>query len=76
LFLWAGWPTFWEANWQLRWKKPSVSPNVKPRKFSVEEYALMGEVGVFAPGERVELIEGEIIPVGPHNKNMVCASPN
>jgi len=45
-----------------------MSLNVKPRKFSVEEYALMGEAGVFGPGERVELIEGEIIPLSPQNK--------
>lgn len=40
--------------------------HVTPRKFSVEEYVKMGEAGVFAPDERVELIEGEIIPVSPH----------
>lgn len=45
-----------------------MSLNVKPRKFSVEEYARMGEAGVFRPDERVELIEGEIIPVSPHNR--------
>ena len=27
----------------------------------------MGDAGIFAPGERVELIEGEIIPVSPQN---------
>lgn len=42
--------------------------HVKPRKFSVEEYARMGEAGIFPPGERVELIEGEIIPVSPQNR--------
>ena len=31
------------------------------RKFTVGEYHLMGEAGVFAPGDRVELINGEII---------------
>lgn len=41
--------------------------HVSARKFSVTEYARMGEAGVFAPGERVELIEGEIIPVSPQN---------
>lgn len=39
--------------------------DLKPRKFTVEEYAKMGEAGVFAADERVELIEGEIIPVSP-----------
>ncbi len=27
----------------------------------------MGQAGVFPPGERVELIEGEIFPMSPHN---------
>lgn len=45
-----------------------MSLNVKPRKFSVEEYALMGEAGVFRPDERVELIEGEVIPVSPQDR--------
>ena len=41
--------------------------NIKPRSFTVTEYAKMGEAGVFRPGERVELIEGEIVPMSPHN---------
>lgn len=41
--------------------------NVEPRRFTVEEYAKMGEAGVFRPGERVELIEGEIVPMSPQN---------
>jgi Uma2 family endonuclease len=44
-----------------------VTVNLKPRLFTVEEYALMIEAGVFAPDERVELIEGEIIAVSPAN---------
>ena len=42
--------------------------NVKPRKFNVDEYVRMGEAGVFRPDERVELIEGEIVPMSPHNR--------
>lgn len=45
-----------------------MSIDVRPRRFTVEEYAKMGEAGVFAPDERVELIEGEIIPVSPQNR--------
>ncbi len=44
-----------------------MSLNLTPRKFSVEEYARMGEAGIFAPDERVELLEGEIIPVSPQD---------
>lgn len=42
--------------------------HLKPRKFSVAEYAQMGEAGIFRDGERVELIEGEIVPMSPHNR--------
>jgi Uma2 family endonuclease len=34
-------------------------------KLSVEDYHRMGEAGIFAPGERVELIEGEVIDMAP-----------
>jgi Uma2 family endonuclease len=35
------------------------------RALTVDEYHRMGEAGVFAPDERVELIEGELIPMAP-----------
>lgn len=38
---------------------------VKKYYFNVEEYHLMGEVGIIAPGHRVELIYGEIIEMRP-----------
>ena len=44
------------------------------RALSVTEYHLMGDVGIFAPGERVELIEGEIInmpPIGSTHSGIV-----
>ncbi len=44
-----------------------MSIQLRTRKFTVKEYALMGEAGVFDDDERVELIEGEIIPLSPQN---------
>jgi Uma2 family endonuclease len=40
------------------------------RRFTVEEFQRMGEAGIIAPGERVELIDGEVYemtPVGPRH---------
>jgi len=48
------------------------------RRFTVEEYYLMGEAGIFRPEERLELIEGEIhlmSPRGPkHSSSITYAS--
>jgi Uma2 family endonuclease len=38
---------------------------VHPRLFTVDEYYAMGEAGVFAPDERVELLDGEILTMPP-----------
>lgn len=46
------------------------------RRFTVEEFQRMGEAGIFAPDERVELIGGEIIrmtPIGPWHMESVFA---
>jgi Uma2 family endonuclease len=46
------------------------------RRFTVEEFQRMGEVGIFAPDERVELIDGEVIemtPIGPRHMESVFA---
>lgn len=40
---------------------------LKPRRFTVEEYNKMAEAGIFA-GERVDLIDGEILPLSAHDK--------
>lgn len=42
----------------------------EPRRFSVDEYYAMAAAGVFAPGERIELLDGEIVtmaPIGPRH---------
>lgn len=47
---------------------------ITKRKLSVEEYHRMAEVGILAPEEKVELIEGEIItmrPIGKEHAAMV-----
>jgi Uma2 family endonuclease len=38
---------------------------VRRRRFTVEEYHRMGEAGILGEGERVELIEGEVIEMNP-----------
>lgn len=35
------------------------------RRFNVDEYYRMADAGIFAPGERVELIDGEIVRMEP-----------
>ncbi len=39
-------------------------------RFTVEEYRRMGEAGIFSEGDRVELIDGEVVekaPTGDHH---------
>jgi len=40
---------------------------VKPRRWTREEYDRLNEQGVFQEGERLELIEGEILEMTPQN---------
>ncbi len=45
------------------------------RRFNVEEYHRMGEAGILSEGERVELIEGDIVmmtPIGPPHASSVA----
>lgn len=57
--------------------EPEIEVGVKPqrRRFTIEEFQRMGEVGIFAPEERVELISGEVFrmsPTGPrHNWSVI-----
>ncbi|MCC7368393.1 MAG: Uma2 family endonuclease [Chloroflexi bacterium] len=39
--------------------------SVPRRLFTVDEYYRMAAAGVFQPGERVELLDGEIVPMNP-----------
>ena len=39
-----------------------------PRRWSVDEYNKMAECGVIGPDERVELIDGEVVPLSAHDK--------
>jgi Uma2 family endonuclease len=45
-----------------------MSVDLKRRRFTVEEYHRMGDVGILTDADRVELIDGEIVemtPIGP-----------
>ena len=54
--------------------QPAPKLECETRKFTVEEYYRMAEVGILHPDERVELLEGAIIsmpPIGPlHNSGV------
>ena len=42
-----------------------MSLDVRPRRFTVDDYHLMARVGILAPDERVELIDGQILEMAP-----------
>lgn len=50
-----------------------VAENVGVRRFTIEEYHRMGKAGVFAPGERVELIRGVIRELTPKGRRHIVA---
>jgi Uma2 family endonuclease len=43
------------------------------RRFSVEEYHRMAEVGILKPDDRVELLDGDIIPMAPMSSRHAAA---
>ncbi|MGQ0572717.1 MAG: Uma2 family endonuclease [Pseudonocardia sp.] len=52
----------------------AADPVIETRLFSVEEYELMGRLGVLNPEERLELLDGRIVPmspVGPEHASVV-----
>lgn len=49
--------------------------DVRRRRFTVEEYYRMAEVGILGPEDRVELIEGEIVTMAPiGNPHAACVA--
>ena len=48
-----------------------MSVHTQKRLFTVQEYHLMSEAGVFGDNERVELIEGEIIQMAAIGKRQI-----
>jgi Uma2 family endonuclease len=51
----------------------SLLHETEVRRFTAEEYDLLGELGVISSTERVELIEGIIRKMGPEGKRHVAA---
>lgn len=52
----------------------AIEVEIPRRRFTVEEYHRMAEIGIFHADERVELIEGEIVqmaPIGPAHAGCV-----
>jgi len=52
----------------------TVTATYGPRQFNVDEYRRMGEVGVFKPDERIELIYGGIYEMSPKGKKHVVST--
>lgn len=57
-----------------RTKPDSAAVRIPRRRFTIDEYHRMGEAGVFAEDDRVELLDGEIVqmsPIGiPHSSSV------
>lgn len=49
----------------FRYKKIAMATEVAKRLINVDEYYKMAEVGILKPGDRVELINGEIYEMSP-----------
>ncbi|MCS7210782.1 MAG: hypothetical protein RMI34_05315, partial [Chloroherpetonaceae bacterium] len=42
-------------------REDDVAVQLERRRFTVSEYLRMAEIGIFAPDEKLELIDGEIV---------------
>jgi Uma2 family endonuclease len=52
-----------------------MSVQIERRTFSVDDYYRMVEVGLLTEGERVELIEGEVVKMSPiGSRHAACVS--
>lgn len=52
--------------------------DIAKRRFSADEYQLMGQAGILSAGDRVELIDGEVVdmtPVGTSHTSAVVRQP-
>lgn len=52
-----------------------MSVTVEKRPFTIDEYHLMAEAGIFSEDERIELLEGDIItmpPIGSYHASCVA----
>jgi Uma2 family endonuclease len=50
-----------------------MAVELKRRRFTVEEYHLMAEAGILTAGDRVELLDGEVVemaPIGPRHASI------
>jgi Uma2 family endonuclease len=53
------------ADGEMIEPEDTMAVTARRRRFTLDQYHRMGEAGIFAPGDRVELIEGEIIEMAP-----------
>lgn len=50
-----------------------ADPNIQPHRFSRSQYERMIEAGIFAPDDRLELLDGEIIAMAPQKSRHATA---